>query len=167
MPFKEYGRIGQKRFGGIFYEEFLKELQGKKGIQTYKEMAENDDVIGSILFAIEMLIRGCSWDVQPGGQSEIDEKAAQFVWECMNDMSETWTDTISEILSMLTYGWSAHETVYKRRMGRKSDPRLKSKYDDGLIGWQKLPIRSQETLYEWVFDDKDNVIGMTQMPPPD
>ena len=52
MPFKEYGRIGQKRFGGIFYEEFLKELQGKKGIQTYKEMAENDDVIGSILFAI-------------------------------------------------------------------------------------------------------------------
>ena len=27
----------------------------------------------------------------------------------MNDMTETWIDTISEILSMLTYGWSAHE----------------------------------------------------------
>ncbi len=66
-----------------------------------------------------MLIRGCSWDTQPGGNTPADEEAADFVWQCMNDMTETWIDTISEILSMLTYGWSAHEIVYKRRMGRK------------------------------------------------
>ena len=36
---KEFGRAGQKRTGGIFYEEFLPELQGKKGIETYREMA--------------------------------------------------------------------------------------------------------------------------------
>ena len=53
----EIGRIGQKRYGGFFYEEFLKELQGRKGVETYREMADNDDVIGAILFAIEMLIR--------------------------------------------------------------------------------------------------------------
>lgn len=28
----EIGRIGQKRYGGTFYEEFLRELRGKKGI---------------------------------------------------------------------------------------------------------------------------------------
>ena len=39
---KEFGRAGQKRTGGIFYEEFLPELQGKKGIETYREMADND-----------------------------------------------------------------------------------------------------------------------------
>ena len=33
---KEFGRAGQKRTGGIFYEEFLPELQGKKGIETCK-----------------------------------------------------------------------------------------------------------------------------------
>lgn len=166
MAFKEYGRIGQKRYAGIFYEEFLRELRGKKGIAVYKEMSENDDVIGSILFAIETLIKGCSWDVQAGGNTDLDDEAAQFVWSCMNDMTETWVDLIGEILSMLTYGWSAHEIVYKRRMGRKNDPRLKSKYDDGLIGWQKLPIRAQDTLERWEFDDKDNLIGLTQMPPP-
>ena len=105
---KEFGRAGQKRTGGIFYEEFLPELQGKKGIETYREMAENDDVVGAILFAVDMLIRGCSWDTQPGGNTPADEEAADFVWQCMNDMTETWIDTISEILSMLTYGWSAH-----------------------------------------------------------
>ena len=46
---KEFGRAGQKRTGGIFYEEFLPELQGKKGIETYREMADNDDVVGAIL----------------------------------------------------------------------------------------------------------------------
>ena len=49
---KEIGRIGQRRYGGIVYEEFLHELRGKKGIEVYREMSENDDVVGAILFAI-------------------------------------------------------------------------------------------------------------------
>ena len=163
----ELGRIGQKRYGGFFYEEFLRELQGRKGVEVYREMADNDDVIGSILFAIEMLIRQATWSVQPGGPEKIDQEAADFVESCMDDMQDTWTDTISEILSFLTYGWSFHEIVYKRRCGKNSDSRLNSKYDDKLIGWAKLPIRAQETLYQWEYDDQDNLIGMTQQPPPD
>ena len=61
---EEIGRSGQKRYGGIFYEEFLRELQGISGVRVYQEMSENDDVIGAILFAIKMLIRQTSWSVQ-------------------------------------------------------------------------------------------------------
>lgn len=162
----EIGRIGQKRYGGTFYEEFLRELRGKKGIETYREMAENDDTIGAILFAVEMLIRQASWNVEPGGDTPKDKEAAEFVEQCMHDMQDTWTDTISEILSFLTYGWSFHEIVYKRRMGKTRDQKTRSKYNDGLIGWRKLPIRAQETLYQWEYDDADNLIAMTQLPPP-
>lgn len=162
----EIGRIGQKRYGGIFYEEFLYELRGKRGIETYREMSENDDTIGAILYAIEMLMRQATWTVTPGGDSQKDKEAAEFVESCMYDMQDTWTDTISEILSFLTYGWSYHEIVYKRRMGATKNPKTKSKYSDGLIGWRKLPIRAQETLYQWEFDNEDNLLGMTQMPPP-
>ena len=147
---KEIGRIGQRRYGGNIYEEFLYELRGKRGIEIYREMSENDDIIGAILFSIEMLVRQCSWNVQPGGDTAKDKEAAEFVESCMNDMQETWIDTISEILSFLTYGWSFHEIVYKRRMGNTKDTRTKSKFNDGLIGWKKLPIRAQETLYQWV-----------------
>ena len=49
---KEIGRIGQRRYGGVIYEEFLHELRGKRGIEAYREMSENDDVVGAILFAI-------------------------------------------------------------------------------------------------------------------
>ena len=164
---KEYGRVGANRYGGSFFEEFLPELRGADGIKIYKEMSDNDDMIGSVLFAIKMLIRQASWTVQPQGTTAADKKAAEFVQSCLHDMSSTWTDTLSEILSFLTYGWSVHEIVYKRRMGRKRDPRLESKFDDGYIGWQKLPIRAQESLYEWEFDGDDNLTAFVQMPAPD
>ena len=163
---KEIGRIGQRRYGGVLYEEFLHELRGRRGAEVYREMADNDDVVGAILFAIEMLVRQCDWNVEPAGDTAKDKEAAEFVESCMDDMQDTWIDTISEILSFLTYGWSFHEIVYKRRMGKTNNPQTKSKYDDGLIGWQKLPIRAQETLYQWEYDDNDNLLGMTQMPPP-
>ena len=164
---KEIGRIGQRRYGGIIYEEFLQELQGRKGIEAYREMSDNDDVIGAILYAIEMLVRQTTWTVEPGGSTPADREAAEFVQSCMDDMQSTWVDTVSEILSFLTYGWSFHEIVYKRRMGNTRDIRTRSKFSDGLIGWAKLPVRAQETLYQWEYDDADNLVGMTQMPPPD
>lgn len=164
---RELGRLGQKRYGGIFYEEFLRELRGRRGMAVFQEMSENDDTIGALLFAVEMLMQQASWDVQAAGNTPADDEAREFVMSCMDDMQDTWNDTISEILSFLTYGWSAHEIVYKRRCGKRKDPRLRSKYTDGLIGWQKLPIRSQDTLYEWTYDENDNIVGIVQNPPPD
>lgn len=164
---KETGRIGQRRYGGTLYEEFLPELRGKRGTEVYREMSENDDIVGAVLFAVEMLVRQCNWNVEPEGSTAKDKEAAGFVRQCMDDMSETWVDTISEILSFITFGWSYHEIVYKRRMGRTKDKRTRSKYSDGLIGWMKLPVRAQETLYQWEYDNEDNLLGMTQLAPPD
>lgn len=62
---KEIGRVGQRRYGGIFYEEFLSELRGRKGAEVFTEMSNNDETIGAILFAIEMLVRQASWNVDP------------------------------------------------------------------------------------------------------
>lgn len=165
--FREYGRTGLFRwFTGQIEEEFLPELRGRRGIEVYKEMSENDDVIGAILFATEMLMRQSEWSIQESGTEQVDMDAAEFVRSCMNDMEETWSDFISEVLSFLTYGWSYHEIIYKRRMGNTKNPETKSKYTDGLIGWRKLPIRSQDTLWEWKYDEKDNLIGLIQCAPP-
>ena len=173
MSQKEIGRIGQLRYGSagygsVFMEEFLPELRGIRGVQTYTEMSDNDAIIGAILFAIEMLMRKCDFNVEPGGDSAKDKEAAEFVESCMNDMEQTWADTLSEILSFLPYGWSYHEICYKRRIGKTSSPLTNSKYSDGLIGWRKLPIRAQDTLYGWEYKEgTDDLIGMTQVAPPD
>ena len=166
--FREAGSTGLRRTGGYIYEEFLPQLQGYRATQVYREMSDNDPVVGAILYAIDKLVRQVKWRVQPATSSVEDRRAAKFVESCMDDMSNSWEDTISEILSMLSYGWSLHEIVYKRRGGNEasaSDSR--SKYNDGLIGWRKIPIRAQDTRQEWVFDDAGGISGMIQSAPPD
>ena len=169
----EIGRIGQYRYGidgneSIFMEEFLPELQGIKAIHTYTEMLDNDATIGGVWFAIEMLMRNTSFQIEPGGEAKIDKEAADFVESCMYDMEETWPEFLSECLSFLPFGWSYHEIVYKRRMGKTNHPMTNSKYSDGLVGWRKLPIRSQDTLVGWEYKpDSDDLTGMTQEPAPD
>ena len=166
--FRESGSTGLRRSGNYVLEEFLPQLQGYRAIQTYREMRDNDPVVGAILFAIDKLVRQVKWRVQPSSSSLEDVKNAKFVESCMMDMSTSWEDLISEILSMLTYGWSYHEIVYKRRGGQDApDSTSRSKYDDGLIGWRKIPIRAQDTRQEWRFDENGGIASMVQSSPPD
>ena len=163
--FMEIGSSGLVQYGGRVEEDFLRQLQGKRGYAIYREMANNHPVIGGILQAVEMLFRSVDWTVEPSdNNSEQSINEAQFVAGCMNDMSITWQDTISNVLSMLTYGFCYNEIVYKRRNGHTEDG-TSSNHNDGRIGWRKLPVRSQDTVYEWKFDSTGGIEGMTQMNP--
>lgn len=156
--FMELGTTGLRRSGGIITEEFLTALQGNRGAKTYREMSDNDPVIGAMLYAIDKVITRLDWHVE--GE---DERTAEFVNSCLNDMSDSWDATLSNILSMLPYGWSFHEIVYKPRRGLKSDP--PSRYNDARIGWRKWPVRAQETLQDWLIDPSGGIRGMVQSDP--
>ena len=158
--FLEIGSSGLRRSGGYINEEFLANLQGVKGFKVYREMHDNDPVVGAMLYAIDKVITRLEWHVE--GE---DERTAVFIDECLNDMSDSWDATLQNILSMLTYGWSFHEIVYKIRRGPTGDPRTHSKYADNRIGWRKWPVRAQETLQEWMLDDNGGIQGMIQMDP--
>ena len=56
-----------------------------------------------------------------------------------------------------------HEIVYKRRLGPSKSPAKSSKYNDGRIGWRKLPGRRQTTLVNWDFDDDGELRGVWQL----
>jgi hypothetical protein len=130
-------------------------------------MSKNDPVVGALLFTIEKLLRQVEWTVVGDDQSPEQQQAVQFLEECMKDMSHSWDDLIAEVLSMLPYGWSWHEIVYKKRVGPwETDPRKRSLFTDGKIGWRKMPIRAQETLFRWLFDEDGGVKGLVQIPPP-
>jgi hypothetical protein len=168
-PTAELGVSGLKRFGGNIDEEFLVHLKGLKGVDVYTEMAFNDPVVGACLAAIKLLCRQAKWRVDPASDDQHDKDIAQFVDECRNDMSVSWADFVAETLSMLQYGWAFHEVVYKLRKGYKTGSRSgdSSMFNDGRIGWRKMPIRAQTSLQEWVFDPQGGIMGMKQMAPPD
>ena len=160
----EIGSTGLRRSGlrGLVDEEFLPELKGERARKAFRQMSSNDPVVGAVLFAINMLIRNVSWRVE--GE---DEEAVEFTESCLTDMSSSWEDLIAEILSMLVYGFSWHEVVYKKRSGENRDPKKNSQYSDGRFGWRKIPIRSQDSLMEWIWDEEGGIQAMVQSAPPD
>ena len=166
-PFTEVGRSGIARFSGMIYEEFLSVLQGKRGVRVYTEMQRNDSIVGASIQAYEQTIRNAEWRVRPAEFTDESIEAAEFLRSCMDDMSHTWDDTIADILSFLVYGWAWMEVVFKTRRGESRDSKRHSKYNDGAVGWRKIALRKQSTLYRWDFDDNGDVEAFTQQPPPD
>lgn len=158
--FVEIGSSGLRRSGGYINEEFLPSLQGIKGFKVYREMSDNDPTIGAMLYAIEKVVTRLEWRVE--GE---DERTRLFVEQCLGDMSDSWDATLQNILSMLVYGFSFHEVVYKVRGGQTGIGATHSAFNDNRIGWRKWPVRAQETLQEWMLDPRGGIRGMVQMDP--
>jgi hypothetical protein len=137
------------------------DLTGPAWRRTIQLMAERDPIIHGWLLALDTTVRGVSWRVVDNPTNPNPE-ITEHIRQCLDDMSHSWADTLSEIFSFIPYGWSYHTIVYKRRMGRNPDGRYDSDYDDGRYGWRKIAPRSQNSLDRWQFDQQGGIRGMWQ-----
>ena len=165
--FGEFGVTGLSRFGGSVMEDYDTEWQSlSRMVKLVKEMLDWP-IVGSMAFAIEMSLRKAEWTATPASEEKADVEAAEFLDSCINDMSQTWDDHITQAVSMLWFGFAPFEMVFKRRLGMDKEP--DSKYDDGRIGWRKFAFRAQDSLApgnEWIFDENGGIQGMNQQAPP-
>jgi hypothetical protein len=155
----ESGYLGLNVFNGVSNDELKRELNFPNSVNTYKQMSYHG-TINSALTLYENLIGKVDWSFKPIKDASAEElRQAQIINEMMQDLTDqTWSEFISEALSANMYGFSVHEKVYRRRL--KSNG---SKYDDGVIGWKKLPIRNQETIEKFIFsEDGNEVKGVKQ-----
>lgn len=166
VALRTLGRPGASIYAGHVVEARLREFQGDRWIATLAEMVETDPVIGGILQAIELLIRQVDWTVEPGDDSQAALDDADFLETCLTDMSFSWADTLSEILTFLPFGWAYMEVTYKIRSGDNPDPIYNSRYNDGRVGWRKWSLRGQETRTRWEIDAEGGIQGMWQRTPP-
>lgn len=164
MLMVEVGDSGLNRWGGSIGEEFLPQLRGARAVKTFNEMRRNDDSIGPMLRIVTLYCRNVPLHFRPAdaedGDAEYAEEIASFVESCFDDMSCSFDQFFTDILSMLWAGFAPLEIVYKTRRGVTSDP--PSKFDDGMIGWRKMSLRGQETVIEWIFDDNGGLKGLKQ-----
>lgn len=133
------GTPGLNVMGGRVYEELDARLRGDRAIKTYREMAD-DPTIHAVLFAFEAMVRAAGFRVDsadPKNPAADDE--ATRTKDDLDQMEGAWSDTLSEILSCLAYGYSLFEQEYRRA-------------DDGRIVWTRWAPRSQDSIIEWVFD---------------
>lgn len=160
----ELGVSGKNTYtGDIRADEFLQELRGKKAIQKYREMRDNNAIVGSIMYAVEQTLRDVKIEVKPADDSPVAKAEAAFLQSVLDDMDHSLDDHISEALSYLTYGFSWFEVVYKRRAGDTVSPKKNSKFEDGRIGIKKIAIRAPWTVESFEVDQNTGeILGMYQ-----
>lgn len=170
----ELGRSGLRHWGGFVFEEWLNQLQqGQQAAQVYRDMMDSDPIVGAIMYAIQSLMRRVTWWCEPGeataatGSKREAQQGADWFDGVRNDMQFSWEDTLGEHLSFLGYGWNFSEECYKKRLGDSRDEVASSTFDDGAIGISKIPLRSQDSIWKWVFNEVGDIEGMIQNPPPD
>lgn len=155
---------GVSVIGGVPYEdEYDKDLQGDKAMKVYKEMSLNDSTVAALLITIEMLFRRIKWMIDLPTELrgvEEAEKQRDFIQQCLfEDMSNSFDDVISNIMTMLQYGYSIFETVYKVRDGKES------LFNDGKIGIKKISFIPQETRYRWDIKNNGEILAFEQQAP--
>jgi hypothetical protein len=75
--FAELGAPGIQISAGTVQDEFLPALMGDKAIRVYREMGDNDPVVGAVIYAIKMLVRQVEWGVEPYEDEALARKARE------------------------------------------------------------------------------------------
>lgn len=131
---------------GIRGDEFVVQLRGRQGIKKYREMSENDSVIGAILTAMSMMLRSVEWRIEGG--SEAGRDLIESTIHGMDDKS--WEEFIADVLTMLPYGFSIFEMVPRRDA-------------DGLIRMKKLASRAAYTIDRFETAQNGDIQGVWQV----
>lgn len=149
---QQYGDSGLQRWGGILSEEWLSDLKGAKSRRAYREMADNDPIIGAILFAIKQFLMTARFSIEPGSDHEEDKVVASWLENQINQLDiPLIPDFMSEAVSVIVYGFAPFEILYKQ--------------DGRGIAWKGFAFRSQDSVDEWSFSENGELLGLFQRIP--
>lgn len=147
----ELGDSGVQIFNGIITgEEYLPQLRGRALARTVEEMRRSDATIHAGLMAVKEPIIAAEFAVEKGGESDVDQQAADLV-EYNFTQVLNWKHTLTEILTMLDFGFSVFELVWDWRTVNGVD----------RIVLVKIAFRKQTTLHAW--QTQDGQPGITQI----
>lgn len=153
VPMDEFGVTGLNRFEHHIYEEWHRELQGRRGMTMYREMWDNNAVIDTLVGKMMLLIAGAPWETKPADEGNAKAiELAEWHKRMMGKMEQDWSTFIKEALTAIVFGFFYGEEVYQV-------------LDDGTYGLKKISSRSQESVDGWLYDeDSKEMIGMFQRP---
>ena len=154
----ELGSLGIRHFGGVTQDELKAELNWPRSINTFRDMSYHS-AVNAPLTLFENIISKATWTYKPPADATEEEKnQAKIINQMMQDMEQPWSEFIRDVLSSNVFGFSVHEKVFRKRYKANG-----SLYDDGIIGWKKLPIRVQESISKFIFsEDGNEIIGVQQ-----
>ena len=98
-------------------------LYEKKGsYDLYDDMRE-DDQVSAVLNLMKYIILGADWDVDTE-----HEKAKEFLKDNFNNLDETFSKKLYNILMAMDYGYSLTEIILKQEEGKIKLDKLKTRF---------------------------------------
>lgn len=159
ISLQEQGFTGLKVTAGHIVEETNRAFRYPQFARTVNEMRIQPTVAAA--FNVYHLMMGrVKWNVKPPVGATPEQLArTKFISQCKDDMETSFEEFISSVFPYLEYGYALNEKVFRRRLTSNG-----SRYNDGLVGLRKLPTRSQTTVREWLYDEKNgrDLVGVKQ-----
>jgi len=150
----ERGYLGLRTLAGRILEDDRSVFQWPNNIATFQKMSR-DPIISAANNILDIMIAKAPWETEaPTEATDEEKRATEFIEFCRNNMEDTWKSTIEEIGSYRIYGFHVAEKVWKQ---------VNEGEWQGKFKWKYLPPRSQSTIEEWEFDNKNrNLKGVYQ-----
>lgn len=143
----ELGHLGIGYDENYIYELAKEELTFPMSVSTYDKMSQ-DIVIGTALKLTEIIASRTPFYFETYDDKKVNIERRDFVKDCFDDMTHSMKDFIVDCMTAHKYGFAVVEKVFRFR--NKTE---ESKFDDGLVGIKRLPLRHQSTICGWDFDD--------------
>lgn len=143
----ELGHIGIEYDEDYLYDQAKLDLKFPYSVSTFDKMSQNI-VIATALSLVNITGARTPLYFEAFDESKQSLKRRDFVSDCFEDMTHSMKDFILACLTANKYGFSIIEKVYRFRNKDQG-----SRYDDGLVGLKRLPLRHQSTISGWDFDD--------------
>lgn len=142
----ELGNIGIAQDPDDFYLQSQSDLAFPNSVSTYDKMSQNV-VVATALNATDLIASRTPFYFEAFDESKEAKTRKEFVESCFDDMTHTMKDFVLDCMTSHKYGFAIIEKVFRFR-----NKKYGSKFDDGLIGIKRLPLRHQSTISGWDFD---------------
>jgi len=130
------------------------QLRGGGDYRIYSEVLR-DDQVKTCFGQRQLAVIGKNWQVDPGGTSRIDKKAADYLREQLNNVG--WDRVTNGMLFGVYYGFAVSEAIYVRDGANivLEDIKVRNRRRFGFDGFGRLRMKTpQQPLGELLPDQK-------------
>ena len=138
----------------LYDDELVAELKFPRSINTFAKMKTDPIIAGSFLL-IQQFVRSVEARVEPKGGLQATEEAkkkAQIISDALfKDMTRSFDQVLTEILTFVENGFSFHEPTFKIK--------------NGNIIWKDIPTRHASTIKGFKWDRSGDITHVIQWAP--
>ncbi len=152
------GVSGTYIVNGFLESDYNSKLSGIEGLEKYDEMRKADAQVRASLMVCMLPLLSTEWyfdaatNPDTGEVGEDEQMVADFCTKALFEkMDVSWTQHLTDVLTMLPFGFSLFEKVYT------------ADEEDDYIWLKELGHRKQKTIYKW--EQEDGSAGVVQQLP--